>query len=247
MNIQVEHITKDEVSISVSVPWEAVRETYDKLLQRYAKFPIKGFRNAPPNIIASTFKKQIDAELASTCAGRLCRQALQKEQLTAGSPLSITAVEVNNGRSFGFKAGFLKMPEFELPDYFRLQLSATDPEEKTTEISEKLLSATAIELPEAFITNELQYTATTAPTDDERKMAADRMKLLLILKKIARQDIIEVPEELVEQRIAGIARENATTPEQVREYLQANGGWSRLLDFLLAEQVLDYIMNNQQL
>ncbi len=248
MNCKLDYIDKDNVSVTITVPWEIVQDDYDKLLKRYAKMPIKGFRQAPLKVVETTFRKQLDNDLANSCVGRLCRQALQKEQIMVASPIAVTEIKVDAGNIFGFVAQFLKMPEFDLPDYLNLQLTPGTYEEKCTEVSEKLLSRTKIDLPVAFIDNELQYgdTAITEATDKDRAMAAERASLFLILKKIAEQDVIEVSPQVLEQQLTDIAQENGMTLQETRDYFMQNGGLDRLKDYVLAEQVLNYIIENQQ-
>ncbi len=246
MKIHIQNTNADQLTLSITAPWEMLSVDYDKLLKHYATFPIKGFRKAPLKVVETTFKKQLETDLANNCTSRLCRIALQKEQITAGSPISITAWEMNAGTDFSFTATFLKMPEFDLPDYFDLQLTAMEAEDKSTEISQKLLERTTINLPEAFIDEEMKYSEEELPAANGRKAAAERVKLLLILKKIAVQDVIEVSDELLEERIADIAAENETGIEEVKAFLSSNGGLSRLNDYLLAEQVLLYISENQK-
>ena len=68
------------------------------------------------------------------------------------------------------------------------------------------------------------------------------MRLLLILKKIARTEGIEVDERDVELRIAAKAREFDTTPAQLKAELEQGGGYLRLREMLLAESTLGYLL-----
>jgi len=245
MKVSVTNSNEHEVKLQLTVDWNVVKEDYNHLLKRYAKIPVKGFRNAPPiKMVASLYKKQLCNDLAAVCSENLCRKALQSEQLFAGSSISITDIVFEPEKPFGFTAQFLKMPDFELPNYHHLNLTAETHEEKLTEISNKLLERTIINIPEAFIEKELQYTETEvgALSEEDRSTAADRVKLMLILKKIAANDAIETDERDVEERIRKVAEENDMSVAEVKEFLLSNGGLSRLSDLLLAENVLNYIM-----
>ena len=245
MNISVTNINEHEVQLQIKVDWTIVEEDYNTLLKRYAKIPVKGFRGAPPvKMVVSLYKKQLCNDLAAACSEKWCRKALQSEQLVAGSPVSITDMVYEPEKEFGFGAQFLKMPDFELPDYHHLNLTAETHEEKLTEISNKLLERTVINIPEAFIEKELQYSETEngAITGKARSAAIDRIKLMLILKKIATNDGIETDERDVEERIQKVAEENDMSITEVKEFLLSNGGLSRLSDLLLAENVLNYLV-----
>jgi FKBP-type peptidyl-prolyl cis-trans isomerase (trigger factor) len=79
---------------------------------------------------------------------------------------------------------------------------------------------------------------------DARQGAEARVKLMVILKRIARDDGIEVDDRDMEERIAAIAEAEGTTPKLLKNELSARGGLGRLRDFLLAEMVLAYIIEN---
>jgi FKBP-type peptidyl-prolyl cis-trans isomerase (trigger factor) len=245
MEIKTDTINEHEIALTITVAWDAVKTEYDDMLKRYAKIPVKGFRNAlPTKMVESLYKKQLSNDLTTACSKRLLNKAFQTEQLIPGSPVSITDIRLESGQSFGFKAKFLKMPDFELPDYRHLSLTAQTQEEQLTEISEKLLKLTTVILPDAFIEDELQYfeSESGCVTDEERKAAADRVKLMLILKKIASNDGIDVDAYDVEERIKKVAYENEMSIQEVKEFLLHTGGASRLSNFLLAENVLEYII-----
>ena len=245
MKISVTNSNEQEVQLQLRVDWTVVEEDYNNLLKRYAKIPVKGFRSAPPvKMVASLYKKQLCNDLAASCSEKLCRKALQSEQLVAGSSISITGIVFEPEKQFGFTAQFLKMPDFELPDYHHLNLIAETHEEKLTEISKKLLEHTVINIPEAFIENELQYAETEsgAFSAEDRSAAFDRVKMMLILKKIAANDGIETDERDVEERIRKVAEENDMPVAEVKEFLLSNGGLSRLSNLLLAENVLNYLI-----
>ncbi len=238
-----------ERELCITAPWSMIKTDYDDLLKKYASLPVKGFRSgkAPVNAIETRFKSHLKNDLLTRVSTRLCRAALKEKKMVAGSPIELFESKLTKNESLEFKANFIEMPQFVLPGYKQLNLQSEDTEEKLNEISEKLLEQTELSLPDAFINNELKYSEIQedAHPDMERKAAADRIKLMLILKKIANQDSIEIDEKDIERRIKMIAKENDVTPEELKEFLIANNGLSRLADSLMAEAVLAYIIDIQ--
>ncbi len=249
MEITVTHINEYEKELLITVPWVMIEADYNDLLKKYAKFPFKGFRagKAPVGAIESYFRNHIKNDLLAVASTRLCRKALKEKSMTAGSPIEITESELKKDQNLQFKANFIEMPQFELPDYQQLNLQSPEQDVKLDEISEKLLAQTDIALHPSFIENELKYSEIIAEdaSDEEKNAAENRVKLMLILKKIADQDSIEVDEKDSDLRIKRIAAENDVTPEQLKEYLVINSGLTRLTDALLAETVLNYIIDIQ--
>ncbi len=245
MEIILNHIDEHEKQLAITVPWETIAEDYAEVLKNYSRLPLRGFRpgRTPAAMIESQFRQQILDDLLTLCSRRLCRKALQEKELEAGSPLEITEYALSKGESLSFKANFIEMPEFELPDYRNLELSGVSPEEKLDEISEKLLERTAMpELHASFVDKELQY----SEEDEEDRVGADqRVRLMMILKRIGEQDGIEVDQQQIDGRIAEIAAGNGISTAEVKNFLIANHGLTRLADFLLAESVLQYILEIQ--
>ncbi len=250
MQTEIKTIAELEKELHIALEWSEVSEDYSDLLARYAKVPLKGFRagKVPAGLIESTYKNELTNDLASMCAPRFCRKAMDENGLQAASPLELTSVALDKGKSLAFTARFIEVPEFDLPDYKHLSLTSQNNEEKLDEVSLKLLEKAQIKLHKTLIENELLNSELSPEeaSEDDRLAAGNRVKLMLILKKIARQDSVEVDEKDVALRIEQVARENDVTPEQLREYLMGNGGLEPLKDALLAEQALQYIIDIQQ-
>ncbi len=249
MDIVIKKTSEHEKELLITAPWNMIETDYNDLLKKYSKLPFKGFRpgKAPLSAIESHFKNQLKNDLLTVASTRLCRKALKEKEILAGSPIEITDSELKKNESLQFKATFIEMPQFELPDYKQLNLQAIDQEDQLDEISEKLLEQTTISLHPSFVENELKYSETPedALSEEEKMAAEDRVKLMLILKTIAHQDNIEIDEKDIEERIRIIAAENDVTPEELKEFLVAHNGLSRVADSLLAEQVLEYIISIQ--
>lgn len=69
---------------------------------------------------------------------------------------------------------------------------------------------------------------------------------MLILKRIAREAGIEVEEAEVERRIEAKAAEFGATIGILSAELEPGGGRARLQDLILAESVLEYLLENLQ-
>ncbi len=250
MEVNVNHINEFEKELAITVDWQDVQDEYSDLLKRYAKIPIKGFRagKTPQHIIESAFKKEIANDLASFAAIRFCRKALKENNLEAGSPLEINEIKLNKDENFSFNAQFIEMPEFDMPDYFNLHLQAVEHAGKLDEISKKLLENTSISVHKSLINNELKYddSENRDYSPEQIEAATNRVKLMLILKKIAAQDSIEVSDKDVEERIKLIARENGVPVLELKRFLVANRSMSRLSDSILVEYVLEYIIEIQK-
>ena len=69
---------------------------------------------------------------------------------------------------------------------------------------------------------------------------------MLILKKIAQQEGIEVDDTDIDNRIAEKAEEFKTTKKSLQAELEKGGGLQRLRDMLLAESTLEYLMERNR-
>lgn len=246
MNTTIKTIDEQRVELSITATWDHVKDDYTDLLKRYGKIEVKGFRqgSTPEAIVEKKFRKEIQDDLTFLCSQRLCRKALKESQLKPGSPISVSHVEMLPRELFSFKAKFLRMPDFELPDYMGLHLQSESEEDKLTEVSEQLLTLTRLEVSNDFVEEELRFSdfEENIPEESHRQEAEKRVKLLMILKKIADTDGIEVDELDVNSRIEAIAGENDVSNQELKSYLMEIGGYGRLRDLLLAEQVLSYLV-----
>ncbi len=248
MEIKLNTINDQEKELEITAPWDIVAEDYNDILKRYAKLSFKGFRpgKAPVGMIESFFKNELKNDLVSVTSVRLCRLALKTESLEAGTPIEVSEIESSKNNFLKFKATFVEMPQFGLPDYHHLDIESEDGEDKLNEISEKLLDLTEITLHPTFLENEMKYLEDCEnPSEEEKEAAEQRVKLMLILKKIASVNNIEVDGKDIEERIRVVADENEVTPEELKEFLVNHNGLSRLSDALLAEMVLEFIIEAQ--
>jgi FKBP-type peptidyl-prolyl cis-trans isomerase (trigger factor) len=231
--------------LQIEAPWSEIESDYRDLVSQYTKVRLPGFRpgKAPQSVVEKRFKKEILDDLRASVAQRLGREALQKAGVEALGPLEASEIQCQPGQSFRALVRYLPMPEFQLPDLADLKAEddGTDPRDR---ISRRLLELVPFEVPEELIRQELAVDGLgdSAPGSDLWMAAAERIRLMIILKRIARQEGIEVEENDVNNRIADKAKEFGTTKAALKKELEEGGGIGRLRDMLLAECTLDYLI-----
>ena len=148
-------------------------------------------------------------------------------------------------KSLRFQVLFHPMPDIELPDLGSLKIEACgDPRDK---ISVLLLEKVTFEVPDRLVMDEFARDGIVGagPESPEWRAASDRIRLMLILKRIARQEGIEVDSTDIDRRIAEKAKEFGTSGDALRSELEEGDGISRLRDMLLAESTLDYLVEQE--
>jgi len=232
-------------TLSVTVPWDEVAADYDDIVEMYSKVRIAGFRagKAPRPVVEKRFRREIADEFSHRCGWRLGSEAVSREGADPMGPIEIADIDCGKGKPFRFVAGFTPVPEFELPDpgLFAPGDESADPRDR---ISTRLLEQVHFEIPDEMIRMELGSGTGDAlePESPEWKCAAQRVRLMLILKKIARREGIDVDEADVETRIAEKAVEFGTTTSALKAELEQTGGTRRLKEMLLAESTLDFLI-----
>jgi hypothetical protein len=134
------------------------------------------------------------------------------------------------------------MPEIEVPDLGSLKVR-DEGQDLKDQISHRLLELIRFDVPDEALQAELTEGASTADRSCAAwKEAQDRVRLMLILKKIARQEGIEVDEEDVERRIEEKAVEFNVRADTLKAEFEKGGGRQRLKDMLLAESTLNFLI-----
>jgi FKBP-type peptidyl-prolyl cis-trans isomerase (trigger factor) len=236
-------------TLSISVAWDEVAADYDDIVAMFSRVRMAGFRagKAPRSVVEKRFQREIADEFSNRCGRRLANEAVSRQGAEPMGPIEITDMDCGRGKSFRFVAGFTPMPDFELPEPgpFAPGDEGADPRDL---ISARLLEQVRFEIPHEMIWIELGSEAedTPGPKSPEWESAAQRVRLMLILKKIARREGIEVDEADVERRIAEKAVEFGTTAPALRAQLEQTGGTRRLRDMLLAESTLDFLIEKSK-
>jgi FKBP-type peptidyl-prolyl cis-trans isomerase (trigger factor) len=231
--------------LSIEAPWSEIADDYHDIVAQYTKVPIPGFRagKTPQTVIEQRFRKEISADLSARAAQRFGREALQEAAAEALGPLQAFEIECDKGRPFRAQVRFLPMPEIRLPDLAGLLTSddGTDPRDR---ISHRLLELVPFDVPGELVRAELRRDGLgeSDPGSEVWTAAGNRIRLMVILKKIARQEGIEVDESDVETRIKEKTSEFGTTLEELRSQLEKGGGRERLRNMLVAERTLEYLL-----
>jgi FKBP-type peptidyl-prolyl cis-trans isomerase (trigger factor) len=231
--------------ISVEADWSELSEDYESIVAEYVKVPVPGYRpgKVPKSIIEKRFQKEIIDKLSHRSAQRIGREAVREAGVEALGHVEAEKIECAKGQCFRARIRFHPMPKIDLPDINNLKLDGGDIDPRD-QISLKLLELVNFDVPEKLVRDELDLDgiSDTAPESAQWKAASDRIKLMLILKLIARQEGIEVDEKDVNDRIAEKAKEFGTTIKSLQKELEKGDGLQRLKDMLLAESTLDYLM-----
>jgi FKBP-type peptidyl-prolyl cis-trans isomerase (trigger factor) len=205
--------------LQVEADWPELSDDYDSIVAEYSKVAVLGFRpgKAPRNIIEKRSQKGIIEELSRRAAKRIGLEAVQEAGIEVLGPVEAEEIECDKGKPFRAQVRFLPMPEIRLPDLAGLLTSddGTDPRDR---ISHRLLELVPFEVPGELVREELRRDGLgeSDPGSEVWTAAADRIRLMLILKQIARQEGIEVDESDVESRIKEKASEFGTTVEELR-------------------------------
>jgi FKBP-type peptidyl-prolyl cis-trans isomerase (trigger factor) len=236
--------------LRIEASWEEVAPDYDDILHDFMRLRLPGFRpgKTPRPMVEQRFRRQISEQLTQRGAARLCRQALAQAEAEAAGPVAISEVEWEAGHYFRFTARFLPLPEFKLPEYRSLDLGREAADDPQGALSLRLLELVSFPIPDELVQAELALDGVveTEPDPEVWQAAARRVKLMLILKRIAREEGIEVEEAEVDRRIEAKAAEFGARPDTLRADLEKGGARARLKDLLLAESVLEYLLENLQ-
>jgi len=236
-------------TLRVEADWSEIAPDYNAIVAEYTKEPVAGFRagKIPMQIVEKRFQKKIVEDLSLRCAQQFGREALRQSGSEAAGPLEVSDIECVKGKPLRFTVRFLALPDFDLPDLQSIRIPA-ESEDPLSELSHRLLEQVSMRLPDELVRAELAVDSSSIaePESDEWMAAAERVKLMLIVKKIAGREGIEVDESDVEGRIRAKASEFGTTVEMLRAQLEKGGGRERLRDMLVAENTLGYLLETVQ-
>lgn len=235
--------------LSIEADWPELAADYDDILAGYEKVQLPGFRpgKVPRAVIEKRFQREIIEDLTQRAARRFAREALRQSGIDALGPVEVGEFVCEKDEPFRFQVQFHPMPEFTLPDLGKLLIDAGGADARD-QLSVRLLELVPFEVPNALVKDELALDVIHAGErgSAEWQAASDRIRLMLILKRIARQEGIVVDDADVKLRIADKAKEFGTTRELLQRELEAAGGMQRLRDMLLAESTLDYLLERNR-
>lgn len=232
--------------LRVEAPWEEIAPDYHDILAEFKRLKVPGFRpgKVPRQVLEGLFRREISDHLSRRGAHRLCRQALEQAEIEVTGPVEVSEIEWERGENFRFSARFFLLPEFELPDYRSWGAGIAEADDPQGALSLQLLEGVDFPVPDELVRGELAFDGQPdcEPQDEVWQAAARRVKLMLILKRLAREEGIEVEDADIERRIEEKSAEFETSPEALKAELEKGGGRPRLKDLLLAENVLAYLL-----
>jgi FKBP-type peptidyl-prolyl cis-trans isomerase (trigger factor) len=232
--------------LKVEANWSELFADYEDIVDRYAKVRMPGFRpgKTPRSVVEQRFQNEISDDLSHSAVQRFGIQAVLEAGIQVLGPAEAEEVECAKGRGFRAVLRFHPMPEIDLPDLGSLG-TADAGGDPLDHISLRLLELVRFEIPEPLVKEELALDGIYdgEPRSAEWQAASERIRLMVILKRIANQEGIEVDEMDVNARIVEKAEEFGTTKKSLRAELEKGGGMQRLRDMLLAESTLDYLMD----
>jgi FKBP-type peptidyl-prolyl cis-trans isomerase (trigger factor) len=239
----------DYYRLKVEADWSELVVDYDDIVAGYAKVRVPGFRpgKASRSVIEKRFQKEITEDLSHRAAQRLGSEAVREAGIEALGPVKAEEIECVKGQVFRARLRFHPMPKIDLPDISSLKIdeASLDPRDQ---ISLRLLELVNFDVPDWLVRDDLVVDGLgdNTPASAEWTAAKDRIKLMLILKQIARQEGIEVDETNVNNRIAEKAEEFETTKKSLQAELEKGGGLQRLRDMLIAESTLEYLIDRNR-
>jgi len=235
--------------LHIETDWSELVADYDDIVAGYEKVRLPGFRpgKVPRTVIEKRFQKGIIDALSQRASQRLGLEAVRESGIETLGPMEAQEIECEKDKPFRFQMRFHPMPKITLPDLNDININRESDDPRDL-ISIKLLELVPFEIPDDLVQDELAFEgiAASEPGSKEWKAASDRIRLMLILKKIARHEGIEVDERDVINRIAEKAEEFGTSIEELQTELVRGGGLDRLRDMLLAESTIDYLMEINQ-
>lgn len=231
--------------LRVEAPWSEIAADYQDVVTRYARARLPGFRpgKAPQAVVEQRFRKEILADLSVLITERFGRKTLPESGFETLGSLEASEIDCHTGKPFSAKIRYLPMPQFRLPDLADIK-TEDEGADARDRISRRLLELVQFEVPDEMVHKELELDGLgqSTPDSDAWATATDRIRLMIILKRIAGQEGIMVEEMDVSKRIAEKAKEFGTTKEALQRDLEEGGGIDRLRNMLLAESTLGYLM-----
>jgi trigger factor len=137
MNVQVETLPNCLATLRVDLPADAVNAARDDITRDYAAHArLPGYRpgKAPRAVVERRFEKQIREELERKLLSDSTRAAIAEKKLRVLEIQNVEEVEFAPDQSLHFTATLVTAPEFELPDYHKIQVAVPTGEVSEAEV-----------------------------------------------------------------------------------------------------------------
>ena len=237
--IDIEDCKKE---MQVTVEWCEISGDYDDIVADYMQAGLPGFRpgKSPKALIEKRYKSKIEEDVQNRSAKRIFKEVIAETDMEFTGAAEVSDIIFVKGERLSFKAVFNVLPDFKLPDYKDYK-SKGDNDALEDDLTDYLLDNTNLEVPGSMVDFELNFSDDESE-EDARKAAEERVKLLLILKKIAKIEGIEIEDTDVDERIDAMADEYGITVSQLRTNLEQSNAMPRIKSFLLAEHTISYLL-----
>jgi trigger factor len=114
--------------LQVQAGWDEVGTDYEQVLDAFVRqVQIPGFRKgkAPRGMVEKRYQKAIVEEARDHLTGKLYRQAIEQEQLHPLAVVDVSDISLTRGESFAMKVTVDVPPEFSLPRYRKIPVTAS--------------------------------------------------------------------------------------------------------------------------
>ncbi|PYL29769.1 MAG: trigger factor [Verrucomicrobia bacterium] len=141
MKVEVERQPGSVSKLQIELPPEEVEKEWDVIANSFARFAkIPGYRpgKAPRAVIDKRFRKEIQDELTKKLVSKSYHQAVEQEQLRVASLTNIEDIQFGEDKSMRFRATVVTAPEFELPDYKKIQVQLPETKVSDAEVDAAL-------------------------------------------------------------------------------------------------------------
>ncbi|MBS0661060.1 MAG: trigger factor [Verrucomicrobia bacterium] len=121
-------------ALSIEIPAERVGQEREKIVQQYVRFAqLPGYRagKAPRPVVEAKFKGKISEELHSNLVSAGISEAIKEHSLRVLTVAEVNDVKLEKDGPLTYSAKVVTAPEFELPNYKKLEIRA--PENKIEE------------------------------------------------------------------------------------------------------------------
>ncbi|MEO6787423.1 MAG: trigger factor [Chthoniobacteraceae bacterium] len=127
MNVAFEPLPNCLANLKIEVDAPDVEKKFGEITSQYAKQArLPGFRQgkAPRAVVEKKFTKEIREEVTRQVLSDACRDAIKERNLRVLSLAEVEDVEWGDDKSLKFRATLVLQPEFDLPDYKGIPVSA---------------------------------------------------------------------------------------------------------------------------
>lgn len=231
MTISCQRLPKSTVVLTLNIPWNEVKKTYDRIIKEAIKeIEVKGFRKgkAPKKLAEKQLDKgKITQEVLNQILPQAYGQALKEHDLKPITAPKIEAQEIGENKDWVFKITVAEKPKIDLGDYKEEIRKAKKPTPKIWTPKEKGKSDKDEDKKESPLAKALATLLKTARVEISDLLVENETSRLLaqILEEIKKLGLT------LDSYLSSVGK----TPEILREEHQKRAEETLKLEFILAE------------